>query len=286
MDETDVKILKLLWENGRMPIYRIAQRVGLSNAAVNKRIEAMKRRKELLGFSILLNPSRILNNAVISIRARKRRKDVWDAIEKVKGMMHFVACLGGRYYGELWYRDALELEEKLAFIEELTSAYKMDIYYHRKLGNVKLSKLDWEIIKALREDGRMPFSRLSKITGVSTKTIAKRWKKMQEMNVCKVYPIVNRPMARDLFWFSLFMEVDDLSLKNRVKRMENLWRTSVFSEPRIVYGIFYARTVKQIDDTMERVWGFREVKKIYYEIIVEEKFYPDYINYVEYKCRS
>ena len=128
MDETDVKILKLLWENGRMPIYRIAQRVGLSNAAVNKRIEAMKRRKELLGFSILLNPSRILNNAVISIRARKRRKDVWDAIEKVKGMMHFVACLGGRYYGELWYRDALELEEKLAFIEELTSAYKMDIY--------------------------------------------------------------------------------------------------------------------------------------------------------------
>jgi len=286
MDETDVKILRLLWEDGRMPIYRIAQRVGLSNAAVNKRIEAMKRRKELLGFSILLNPSRILNNAVISIRARKRRKDVWDAIEKVKGMMHFVACLGGRYYGELWYRDALELEEKLAFIEELTSAYKMDIYYHRKLGNVKLSKLDWEIIKALREDGRMSFSRLSEITGVSTKTISKRWKKMQEMNVCKVYPIVNRPMARDLFWFSLFMEVDDLSLKNRVKRMENLWRTSVFYEPRMVYGIFYARTVKQIDDTIERIWGFREVKKIYYEIIVEEKFYPDYINYVEYKWRS
>lgn len=283
MDETDVKILKLLWEDGRMPIYRIAQRVGLSNAAVNKRIEAMKRRKELLGFSILLNPRYILNSAVISIRARKRREDVWDAIEKVKGMMHFVACLGGRYYGELWYRDSLELEEKLTLIKELTSAYKMDIYYYRKVGDVKLTNLDWKIIKALRKDGRLPFSRLSEITGVSTKTIAKRWKKMQEMNLCKVYPIVNRPMARDLFWFSLFMEVEDLSLENRVRRMENLWRTSVFSEPRIVYGVFYARTVKQMDETMEEVWNFKGVRKIYYEIIVEEKFYPEYIEYVEYK---
>ncbi len=286
MDEMDVRILKLLWDDGRIPIYRIAEKIGLSNAAVNKRIEAMKKRGELLGFSVLLNSDKILESAVISIRTRKKRSEVWKAAEKIKGLMHFIACLGGRYYGEFWYRDKLELEEKVELFKELTSAYKIDLYLHRKLDNVKLTSLDWEIIKALSRDGRMPFHQLSKLLGVSTKTISKRWKKLHEMDVCKVYPVINRPLAQELFWFSLFMEVDDLSLESKIRKMENLWRTSLFSTPPMVYGVFYAKRVKQIDETIERIWNFKEVKKIYYEIIVEERFYPQYIEYVEYKSKS
>ncbi len=286
MDEVDVQILKLLWEDGRMPIYSIANRVGLSNAGVNKRIVAMKKRGELLGFSILLNPARVMKAATVSIRARKRRSEVWEAVEKIKGVMHFVACLGGRYYGDFWYRDEMELEEKLTLLKELTSAYRVDLYYYYKKDNARIAKMDWKIIKELSEDGRIPFTELSKKLGVSTKTLSKRWKRLMENEICKVYPIVNRPLTRDLFWFSLFMEVENLNVEGKIKKIENLWRTSIFEKPKMIYGVFYAKTVKQIDDTIERIWNFPEMKKIYYEIIVEERFYPHYIDYVRYKYES
>ena len=286
MDEIDVKILRLLWEDGRMPIYHIAERIGLSNAAINKRLEAMKRRGELRGFTVLLNSDLILNSAVVEIRARKKRCQVWQAIEKISGIMHFVACLGGRYYGEFWYRDRTELKDKLTMFREFTSAYRLETYVHRKLSEERIDEIDWKIIKALKNDARMPFSKLSQKLNISTKTIAKRWKKLSESEICKAYPIINRPISKDLFWFSVFIEVDDFSIENKLRRIENLWRTSVFVQPPVIYGVFYATTVKQIDDTLEILWNFKDVRKLYYEIIVEEKFYPEYVDYIYEKYRS
>ncbi len=281
-----MKILRLMWENGRMPVYQIAERIGLSNAAINKRLEAMKKRGELKGFAILLNPDHILNSAVVEIRARKKRCDVWHAVEKISGVMHFVACLGGRYYGEFWYRDKAELKDKLTMFREFTSAYRLETYIHRKLSEERIDEIDWKIVKALEEDARMPFSKLSQKIGISTKTIAKRWKKLSERGICKAYPIINRPLSKDLFWFSVFVEVNDFFIENRLRKIENLWRTSVFAQPPIIYGVFYATTVKQIDDTLETLWNFKGVRKLYYEIIVEEKFYPKYVDYIYEKYAS
>jgi len=32
-----------------------------------------------------------------------------------------------------------------------------------------------------------------------------------------------------------------------------LGRTFIFEKPKMIYGVFYAKTVKQIDDTIERI---------------------------------
>ncbi len=283
MDELDVKILRLLWEDGRMPIYRIAEKLGISGAAVDKRIKAMMRRGELLGFTILLNSDHILNSAVISIKTRRKREHILQNVGKIKGVMHFIGCLGGRYYGELWYQDKFELEEKLLLFQELLGAYSIEIYRHRKAGEYILGDVEWRILLAMRDNARISFSELSRRVGLSAKTISRKWEKMREMDIVKAYPVINRPLSKDIFWFSLFVEVEDLSVENEIRRMENLWRTSLFSEPRMIYGVFYATAVREIDDTMERIISMRGVRKVHYEIIVEEKFFPEYLDYVAYK---
>ena len=283
MDEIDVKILKILWKDGRTPIYQIARDIGLSTSAVDKRIKNMIKRGELLGFSVLLNPDKILNSVVVAIRTKKRRGEIMDKFSKIKGAMHIIACLGGRYYGEFWYDDEFELEEKLELLRELTGLYRMDVYKHRKVQSEKIDKLDWRIISEMKNDSRIPFSELSKHINISSKTIAKRWKKLTENDICKSYPIINRPLSQDIFWFSLFIEVENLSIESRIRRINNLWRTSLFSEPKMVYGVFYANSVYSIDETMEAVMGIPGVKKVHYEIIVKERFYPDYIDYVRHK---
>ena len=283
MDLVDVKILKLLWEDGRMPIYRIASELGFSSAAIHKRIRAMMERGELRGFTILLNSDKILNSAVISIRARKKREEVMEIISGVSGVMHVVAAFGGRYYGEFWYGDEFELADKVNFLEKLTEAYRVEVYRHNKREDVKLSKLDWRIILGMKEDARKPFSQLSKEIGVSSKTIAKRWSKLREMDVCKAYPIINRPSARDIFWFSLFIEVDNMGVEEKIASIKNLWRISTFMAPRMVYGVFYGNSIKEVDEIMEEVIGIKGVKKVLYEIFVDEIFLPDYLDYVAYK---
>ncbi len=280
MDTRDVEILKILWKDGRTPIYRIAKQIGLSNAAVDKRIKKMMQRNELLGFTVLLNPDKVLNSVVVAIRTRRRREEVMSSFFKVKGVMHVIACLGGRYYGEFWYLDDDELEEKIELIREITKAYRIDLYRHRKLEKRRIDEIDWKIITGLKDDARMPFSELSKKIGISSKTIAKRWKNLTEEEICRAYPIINRPLSQDIFWFSLFVDVETLSVENEMRRMENLWRTSLFSEPRMVYGVFYANNVRKIDETIEKVMSMPSVKRVHYEIIVEERFYPDYLDYV------
>ncbi len=283
MDTLDVKILRLLWEDGRMPMYKIAEKLGISSSAVDKRIKAMLDRKELLGFSILINPDKILTSAVVAIRAKRKRGEIFKNIEKVRGIMHFIGCLGGRYYGEFWFSDEMEMEDKLLLFKELTGAYSVEVYRHRKEGNYMLDNLDWKILLAMRDNARIPFSELSKKIELSAKTISKRWERMKEEDVVKAYPMINRPFSKEIFWFSLFIKVDDLSVENKIKKMENLWRTSLFQDPKMVYGVFYAQAVKEIDDTMERVICMKGAKQVHYEIIVEEKFYPQYLDFVAYK---
>jgi hypothetical protein len=51
----------------------------------------------------------------------------------------------------------------------------------------------------------------------------------------------------------------------------------------MVYGVFYAEKVRDMDSTMEEAMCINGVKMVHYEIIVEEKFFPNYMDYVAYK---
>lgn len=59
MDDIDKKILRCLYENARIPLREIAERLGVSVSTVSVRIKNLEKEKVILGYIPLLDPSKL-----------------------------------------------------------------------------------------------------------------------------------------------------------------------------------------------------------------------------------
>ncbi len=70
IDDTDVRILELLQENGRIKRSRIAEDVGLSVPTVSDRMRKLEERGVLVGYTAQLSPKRLHVDITAFIRVR------------------------------------------------------------------------------------------------------------------------------------------------------------------------------------------------------------------------
>jgi Lrp/AsnC family leucine-responsive transcriptional regulator len=59
MDATDLAIIALLQRDGRMPLARIGEAVGLSTSAVNDRLKALRERGVISGTTVIVDPAKV-----------------------------------------------------------------------------------------------------------------------------------------------------------------------------------------------------------------------------------
>ena len=59
LDATDVQLLRLLQDDGRLSIARLADAVGLAPATVHERLARLKRDDVILGYEAVLNPAKL-----------------------------------------------------------------------------------------------------------------------------------------------------------------------------------------------------------------------------------
>lgn len=59
LDRTDIKILKLLQVDGRMPVTELADRVGLSKSPCQVRLKRLQKDGYILGFRAVLNDAKL-----------------------------------------------------------------------------------------------------------------------------------------------------------------------------------------------------------------------------------
>lgn len=76
-NEKDIRILKILQEDGRTSYSEIARRLGLSEAAVYARIQKMLRHGIIKGFKAVLDPEKLGLGltAIVAIRAQPSKYD-------------------------------------------------------------------------------------------------------------------------------------------------------------------------------------------------------------------
>jgi len=75
VDETSLKILKILQEKARIPNVEVARQVGLAPSAVLERIRKLEKRGIIDGYEVRLNPERFKRNQVafITVKTDKTR---------------------------------------------------------------------------------------------------------------------------------------------------------------------------------------------------------------------
>ena len=63
IDNIDTKILDMLETDGRKSFTQIAKKLGLSEATIRKRVFAMQKKKVIMGFTVKVNPTKLLTVA-------------------------------------------------------------------------------------------------------------------------------------------------------------------------------------------------------------------------------
>ena len=92
LDATDRRILALLCEDGRMSVRTVAERAGVSRAAAYARIERLRTRGVITGFSARLDPARmgLLVTAHVVVTLDQQQ---WDgALDVFRAMPEVAYC--------------------------------------------------------------------------------------------------------------------------------------------------------------------------------------------------
>lgn len=101
MDDLDRKILMLLYQNARMPVKEIAEKVSLTSPAVSKRIRHLEECGVIGGYTIRLHtpePSEQVN-ALISVSvAPDRREDFLHMLQSHPQVVHCFHVTGSHSF--------------------------------------------------------------------------------------------------------------------------------------------------------------------------------------------
>ena len=93
MDSIDFKIINFLRRNAKIPIAELSERIGISGAAIHKRIKKLENKKIFTGSQINIDPKKVgfTTLAFVGIYLEKAI-DVNFAIKKLKAIEEITEC--------------------------------------------------------------------------------------------------------------------------------------------------------------------------------------------------
>jgi len=125
MDEKDAKIIEILLKDARTPLTKIAKELGITEAAVRKRVKNLEMRGIIKGYTLLLDHEK-LGYGVVSLTGVDTEPDKFLEIAKKLRDFDFarsVYITSGDHMimAEIWAKDGDELariiSEKIGKIE-------------------------------------------------------------------------------------------------------------------------------------------------------------------------
>ncbi|MEM3617177.1 MAG: Lrp/AsnC family transcriptional regulator [Candidatus Bathyarchaeia archaeon] len=125
MDELDLKILKLLEEDGRLTFMDIAKKLRLSESTIRKRVQALKENGVIRRFTVEIDPAKIGLNTVAIVGIDVDPPKLLEVAQKLCEFKEIrcVATSTGDHMimTEIWTEDGRELtrliSEKIGPIE-------------------------------------------------------------------------------------------------------------------------------------------------------------------------
>jgi Lrp/AsnC family transcriptional regulator for asnA, asnC and gidA len=125
IDELDLKILKLLEEDGRLAFMDIAKKLRLSESTIRKRVQALKENGVIKKFTVEIDPAKIGLNTVAIVGIDVDPPKLLEVAQKLCDFKEIrcVATSTGDHMimTEIWTKDGRELtrliSEKIGPIE-------------------------------------------------------------------------------------------------------------------------------------------------------------------------
>ncbi len=115
LDEKDLKILEILKENSRAPYSRIAREIGITDAAVIKRIRKMEKIGAIRKYTISIDPKKLGYSSISITGADVEPESLFKVINRLKEMpnVKYLAMASGDHslMMVIWAKDNSEMEK-------------------------------------------------------------------------------------------------------------------------------------------------------------------------------
>jgi len=125
VDKLDLKIIRMLREDGRISFTEIAEKLKLSESAIRKRVQALRKKGVIKKFTIEINASKIGINTIAIVGVDVDPTELLEAAQKlceIKEVRSVATSTGDHMImTEIWSKDGRELtkiiSEKIGTIE-------------------------------------------------------------------------------------------------------------------------------------------------------------------------
>ncbi|MBO3841187.1 MAG: winged helix-turn-helix transcriptional regulator [Candidatus Brockarchaeota archaeon] len=267
MDKTDMILCQLLMSNSRMPYRELADRLNLSVTAVHSRIKSLLEQGVIRRFSAKVS-LRALKAPIILVFGLSKSVSLQDLRRELaeQGSVYWLGVGGGNYlYIGACLREIVGLESLVSHLREKADLLEptVGIVSRYSPGDVgpaegRLSSLDYQIIRSLKDDSRKALSDVAEELGVSTKTVRRRLSRMMELGLVEMsidwYPDASNDIIAILH----------LNLKPSIRRSDaetvllkywpNVFISWSFSNiPSLILSFAWSNTMKELKELCENL---------------------------------
>ncbi len=321
LDMKDKQILSYLSENSRVPLTQLKKIVQLSRDSINYRIKRLIKEKVIISFFPIVDLKRFgffTFHTFLLIDEREQ--------EKVNEFIHYLATLpfvkNVIEYSDIWdleivtvaknvwdydrkfneitskYYDLILEKDKIQIIKGYNSIHLPYQFYSeanhtfktesKSAKDIRLDKLDLEIISILCENGREGFHSIAPKVNLTSEAVAYRVKKLYDSNVIRKYSCVINLSALGYHWFTFMMQTKTFNLE-----WDRKLKKFVMQHPYIVRAVktlgrwdfmFYivAETPRQFHNTAKEIkQEFSEIIRTHDTLLAYKEYYfmplPKYV---------
>ncbi len=120
---SDLDLIKILLENARMPYVKIAERLGVTETAVRKRIAKLEREKVIERYTVQVDPRKLGFEIDALIGVDTKPEHFLHVLQHLKNMSEVISLYSSSgdhmILAECWFRNSAELTEFVKRLESL-----------------------------------------------------------------------------------------------------------------------------------------------------------------------
>ncbi len=162
----------------------ISRRLGVDEETIRTRVNRAKEHGFLPAWLMMLNPLLINCREAhldLEVREEERKEEAISKIKKLEGLYYIDDFRGKEIMVGIYYKDNESLARKIEVIESICSSPKLALWNSPfPKPDVQMSRLDWRIINAMKNDARMDLEEVAKSLGVSARTVQRRLTAMKD----------------------------------------------------------------------------------------------------------
>jgi DNA-binding Lrp family transcriptional regulator len=265
MDKLDIQILSYLLNNCRTPDRQIGKEIGISGVAVKSRIQKMLDQKIIEEFALKIEPPVLGYSVLYFVVIGKELDDILSKIRLVGEPFFVVPCVGGITVCSIVVRE--NPEQKMEIAKNILRDVRVLSIFEAKNPEIRsdLTKTDIEIIDILLREPRLKIEEIAKLSGFSTKTVARSLDKLQNDEAIQFTLIYNPRKMGEYIPFAILVGVTT-EVKKTLRILEKEFSSSFLQKPFVhmdkIVMFSYSNNIFKIDEQIQKVQEIADMQSV------------------------